>query len=377
MRLLMRRAASRDGTAALLLALLLYSLSPAETGRPGSPSAGTGYVQAVALARHGREAESAALLRPLVSTNDPVISKSVRLLLMQDERALFHYQAALSALGPLLADPEPQLANRVRLLRALADVPSEMVRRHTPIYLSSPVIAGTIGARQIRFLVDTGASFSVLSRSTAKEAGLHVRPVQYEIKTALGQRIAADVTTGDLAVAGAIIRNVVFLILPDGAIPPGLPYSGVIGLPALRVLGPFNISGLASGRMQNRAPLILVDGSLGLEINLRDTRMQCALDTGSNRSWFASPAGANIPGLSNGREVRTIESAAGSDRKIRARETSLEFSIAGRHALLHRALIMAPPQLDGSSPVCVLGADAVAALAPLTLDFDRMQIVLR
>lgn len=363
--------------AGVLPALFAAILSSTIAARAGNPSSQTLYDRAVVLANQGREAASAELLQPLASAPDGRLSRRARWLLMLDERALFQYRAALAAVKPLLGNPDPQLANRVRLLKALTDIPPESAEHRAPVLLRSSLVTAAIGRKKLHLLIDTGASFSVLSYTVAQEAGLHIRAVHYEIKSALGRRLHADAATGDLAMAGTRVHNVVFLVLPDGTLPPGLPYSGVVGLPVLRALGPLIISPNAGGMTRHRAPLVFVGGNVGVEVAVHGTGMLCALDTGSNRSWFKESSSVDIVDLHHAPGFPAIQRAAGSERKISTHEVPLEYSIGGLSMVLPRTLIISSPEQGRNSLPCTLGADAIAVMAPVSLDFGRMQIALR
>jgi predicted aspartyl protease len=234
-----------------------------------------------------------------------------------------------------------------------------------------------VGKKKLHFLVDTGSSFSVLSRSAALKAGLRIRPVHYEIESALGRKLHADVAVGDVAVAGTLVHNVVFLVLPDQTMGHALPYPGVIGIPVLRVLGPLTFSRHADTPAGREAALVFRGGSPSVEIVMLGTHLACALDTGSDRSWFPPPSGVAAWKLHHARRLSAVRSVVGTDRRISAFEVPLKFSVAGRSAVLRRALIIKPAEPSRSETFCTLGADAIAALAPVSLDISRMKIVLQ
>ncbi len=358
-----------------LLALLATVLSPfAAAG--STPSDSALYERAFALAQLGREAASAELLQRLVSAPDASLARRARMLLMSDERALFDYRAALRAVEPLLKSPDAELANRVRLLRFLIDVPPETAERPAAIWLRSPLVGAKVGRKELHLLIDTGASLSVLSRSAAIQAGLRIRPVNYEIESALGRKLHADVAVGDITIAGMRIHNVVFLVLPDGTLQHDLPCPGVMGLPVLRVTGPLIFPGIPKSHTQEDAPLTLVQGNAAAEITLHGRRLTCLLDTGSNRSWITASSGPDHRDLQGLRRSLVIRNAAGAARQLPAYEGSLEFSLAGRPAVLSRVLVMARGEHGENGMSCTLGADAIVALAPVSLDFSQMRIML-
>ncbi|HEX4079407.1 MAG TPA: hypothetical protein VHX61_11115 [Rhizomicrobium sp.] len=67
----------------------------------------------------------------------------------------------------------------------------------------------------------------------------------------------------------------------------------------------------------------------------------------------------------------------GSARTLTAYEAPLAFSVSGRAVLLRRALEIVRKSRTGNDPSCTLGADAIAALAPVRIDYGRMSMVLQ
>lgn len=369
------QGASKRFAAALLmlLAILSSAFRAAGSGATSDPAA---YERAVQLAQRGQEAASAELLRPLASTPNVNLARRARMLLMSDERAMFDYRAALEAIEPLTKTPDSEIANRERLLKSLIGVPRETVEHRVAISLWSPLVTARIGAKKVQVLIDTGASLSVLSRSAAIASGLRIRPVNYEIKSADGQMLHADVAVGDITIADTRIRNVVFLVLPDARLRRTVPCFGVIGLPVLRLLGPLIFQGASRSPPRGDSPVTLVQGNVAIDATVQGRRLQCLLDTGSNRSWVSSSSGVNIRDLADIRRHLVSRTAAGNEHLIPAYEAQLEFSLGGRSAVLNRVLVMPPARRAANGPSCTFGADAIAALAPVALDLYRMRMVL-
>src|SRR5438105_1601576 len=171
---------------------------PADTGKAHS-SAGDMFNIAAGLAVAGQEETSAEVLRSIRAVPDSDLDRQIRILLMLDERSLFHYRSALNAIAPLLKKGGDQnLQNKARLLDALIDVPPETVEQAAEAKLRDFRFTATVGRAGISSLIDTGASFSALSRSAARRAGLRVRSADYRIETAFGQTTHADIAVGDI-----------------------------------------------------------------------------------------------------------------------------------------------------------------------------------
>lgn len=359
----------------------VFELSDALDRKPASHDPRQSFLRAAVLADFGYEDQSAAILRGLTHLADSDLERRARMLLVLDERSLFHYREALQDIAPLLSRAHgADLENRVRLLRAIEDVPPEATtgQRRLPA-LRKPMFAAAIGDGTFRLLVDTGATYSVLSPNAARRAGLNIRSARYEIESARGGKVRADVALGDLALAGLRIHNVVYLVLPDSAFRNALSFAGVIGLTELRQLGSVNFGRDSDGPVRGVAPVAFVAGELLVQIELRDADAICTLDTGATRSSFSASVWRRAGPISWSifqRHPVTVNEAGGT-RTLALHEAPVAILLGGRSVLLRRAMIFTHAAGSENNPACTLGADALAALEPITLDLRRMRLVLR
>jgi len=145
----------------------------------------------------------------------------------------------------------------------------------------------------------------------------------------------------------------------------------------LRHLGPLIITGGAKLPPAGAAPLAFVEGNLAVQSEIRGRPTLCRLDTGASRSSFTPLAtGAWRPaGAAPARRV--TQETMGGARTTTMYEMPLAFSVGGRLALLPRALVIQPSGGAANISSCTLGADAIAAMAPASIDFRRMNLVLQ
>jgi len=135
-----------------------------------------------------------------------------------------------SVLWSALADVSPQ---EVRILKE-SDIPME--KRSFPV---------RIGNKDIFVWHDTGSTLSVLYESAAKDLGCPLRSSGMKIQSAGGQWIESRVTVvPELRLGNAVVRNALFLVLPDSFFPvrsvrPGVERRGLIGAPILIALKEF------------------------------------------------------------------------------------------------------------------------------------------
>ncbi len=97
-----------------------------------------------------------------------------------------------------------------------------------------PMIAAKINGTDARFLLDSGAFFSLLAPASAAEFGLKLRPAPFGLMLqGVGGSVAASVTTvREFTLAGVPIRNVEFVV---GGSHPGGDAVGLLGQNILRI----------------------------------------------------------------------------------------------------------------------------------------------
>jgi hypothetical protein len=277
-------------------------------------------------------------------------------------------------------------------LAAIEDVPPEVLYpgNENPLALTSD---GMLGVRvddlPSHLLFDTGANFSLLSQSAARDAGLAVRSTDYRINGATGTGIRADVASGTIRFGdGTAVSNVVFLVLPDAALrsPDGRALSGAIGFPVISILGA--IRHLRNGHIVlarmtadrgSRTGVALAGSDPLLQIEYRGQRLACRLDTGAAQTVFYSPFSRAFPGILAGAQ-RSRERIAGmggasavDDYKLRA----LRIVLAGRAVPLRNVRLLAQSiDTDDGGIFCNIGRDTLDRLGQYTINFTEMSFSL-
>jgi predicted aspartyl protease len=354
------------------------------------------YLRAATLAAFGNYAASGEFLRSLLrKPHDPGLEVDARILLMLDERTLFHYGDALSAVLPILQRPPANVSlggvkNRVALLEAIADAPPQTVTRRD-IRVSLPLdphrnFKASLNGHPIAMTLDSGASFSVIPQAAARQAGLRIRHANYQLVTGSGAQASADIAVSDLDLGGIDVRNAVFLVVPDSALPPAGDgnAAGLLGYPVFSKLGAVTVArnGViafdATPQDSSAADRMEVwDGQTMMRITLAGSRLVCRLDTGANRTIFSEQdlsGGAQADGLSGVRTGR-VQSISGVARtKFRA-ASSLQFQLANRQVKLAQAPVLTGGS-DASAPDCNIGRDALEPFAAYTFDFQHMKFAL-
>lgn len=168
---------------------------------------------------------------------------------------LFQYRAALENSDYLVnhfaritdSADLAEIENASLIWKALADVPeqSASIRRSDSISLKKDkaglwTIPVSTKYDKEDFIFDTGANFSVVCESTAKNNKWKTIPAGFEVGTATGKKVRANLAVADSLIVGhSVFRNVVFLLIPDEDLivkpSPFFKYviKGIIGLPVI------------------------------------------------------------------------------------------------------------------------------------------------
>jgi aspartyl protease family protein len=106
-------------------------------------------------------------------------------------------------------------------------------------------IRASIDGVRRRFLIDTGATLTAISRDTADDAGIAPAPLRQPVvlKTANGSTETQLATIGELRVGNAVARNMDAVIVP--------------GTEDINILGMNFLSRLASWRVQGRTMILV------------------------------------------------------------------------------------------------------------------------
>jgi hypothetical protein len=351
------------------------------------------FLRAASLAAFGENSRSERILREILDRKplNHGLEVRARELLMLDLRSRFQYAQALDVVRPLLTDPSAELGglrNRAALLEAVTDIGVQVLRPGRGNSMS----ADPQGRVHVLFdggaadmALDTGANFSVMSRSAAHRLGLRIRTADYAITSPLGGLVRAGVAAAKFSFAdGTRASNVLFLVLPDRALvlADGHAIDGLIGRPVIAALGPVTFS---RDRVRFGAPeakgavAALAFGANDplLRVTYRQQDLLCRLDTGAERSLFFGPFRRQIGG---GRVERVRIGSATGTHDIEASDSRpLEISIAGRTITLARpaVLVSEVPGEASSKIACTIGRDMFSHIAGYTVDLRRLMLTLR
>ena len=372
--------------------------------RDDAPAAGRDWAGAIARLALGADAGDIDQVKSWIEQADGLNPDRQRQILdALAERAFLEtrYRDAAGALGHVLAltDDDTRRAEITRD-RALYEVASS-----TPPISVSGAAGGSLTitrdmANQMRIdvgledavsvpmLVDTGAEISVIMDRHARAGGLRFLEGEVQVGT-----VTEDVT-GRLAVAdrvelaGVIVNNLVFLVLPDDALTfadGAYMADGILGLQAYAAIGRMGWSqggtrlsfGTAVAPLEAGDPrLYWHSDGLGLEVRHGERTAGAFFDSGASRTIFRPGL---LPLLDASERARLIasertRSGIGGEEIIAINQLDALSLHIGGVDLVYQELTIDPPEEDlPTGDIAAIGNDLVSRADQVTLDFRAMR----
>jgi predicted aspartyl protease len=253
-----------------------------------------------------------------------------------------------------------------------------------------PRIDVIVNGQAQEVVFDTGASLSVLSAETARRLGVTVIDGAARVGNGVQGTVAVRLGVADrLEIAGAVLRNVPFLIIDDSQLtfplPGGYDIKAIIGLPVMRALGRVRMEP-AAGRFTVLPPeeaqpaqsnLVAGGGQLFVAVAVDGREVPFHLDSGANRSslsdLYAAANPARVAALATS-QARTA-SAGGTASGQVATWRDAPLAVAGRSLRLPALPIALPaPGRPPQRRYGQLGSEALRAFESYTLDLNAMRL---
>jgi predicted aspartyl protease len=255
-----------------------------------------------------------------------------------------------------------------------------------------PRIDVAVNGQAQEAVFDSGASLSVLSTETARRLGVTVIDGGASVGNGVQRVVAVRLGVADrLEIAGAILRNVPFLIIDDAQLtfpePGGYDIKAIIGLPVMRALGRLRMEP-AAGHFSVLPPdearpaqpnLVAGAGQVFVTVAVDGRDLPLHLDTGANHSSLSALYAAVYP--QRIAALATSEAHMGSAGGVASARVATwrnaPLALGGRTLLLP-ALPIALPAPGGPAPRSygTLGSEALRAFESYTLDFKAMRLEL-
>ena len=280
------------------------------------------------------------------------------------------------------------------LWSAVADVPPQTIelQGESVIAMENRTFPVRIKDRDFFFSYDTGASLSVLYQSAAEELGLPLLGEGIKIESGTGRWIGARLAVApELRLGRAVVRNAVFLVLPDDFFPvrqvrPGVVRRGLIGAPVLVALKEFTETRdgrliiPASPRPRPVQNMFFYGTKPITEPVYQGARLRFFVDTGSSETFLYPPFFRRyrdeIQSRSTLRESKM--GGVGGERTVPMHILDeFAFQAGGRRLSLKKIVVHTQAThsitetFDGT-----LGRDVLIPCSRMTFNFESMSFIL-
>ena len=369
------------------------------------------YFTGVLANRSGRVEESIRLLEgvlPEMRKTNPARAAVALEALANDYLKIFRYADAARAYDDLLANFSGQLGKEklqgtqddAGVAHVLSGAPVQTIRMYGPTRLrternpiGSLVTELTVNGVKEHWLLDTGANFSVVSKSFAAKLGLKPLPGTAQTMSGLTgiENPMKIAILQELRMGGATIQNVVLLIFDDANLKINLgkesyQINGIVGYPVFQAFGTITFEkdgwfegGEAAKRNDEGVRMYMKLLVPVIECGVEKNELPFSLDTGASgtnlslryfdlfkdeiKNW---KRGENVTGGSGGQVKRTIYLQPELRLQVGPKTAELE-----NVSIFHEAVGTDLDELYGN-----LGQDLVAGFRSFTLDFTKMQFSL-
>ncbi|MVO78124.1 hypothetical protein GON01_09280 [Sphingomonas sp. MAH-20] len=306
-----------------------------------------------------------------------------------------HAANILAAPGSRTADETEAIERLKRIAELLTKVPPQAlldrgsgapvpIDRDKVGLIRMPIRLGTSVQEAV---IDTGANLSVVSASTARRLGVRMMEGDADVGNSLGGGVAVRIGIADrLEVAGAVLSNVVFLVMEDEAltfpVPGGYRIEAIIGLPVLRAIGRFSFERADSFRVEPPQPVAVTAAKLRMSgsnpyavVAIAGKEHPLFLDTGANSSLLSVRFAREHPELKGAQRLESGRAGAGGVERVRRqRIQQVPIRIGKVEAKLSSLDIENEPTPGEEDRYGVLGADLLRVFEKVTLDFQAMTL---
>jgi predicted aspartyl protease len=369
--------------------------------RAMQPGAEHDYFAGVMANRTGHVEDSIRLLTnalPSIRESQPERAAVALEALADDYTKTFHYSDAARAYDDLLAHFSSYIAPKddSSVVHVLQGAPAQTITWSGPVHLETgrnPIgildAELTVNGVRERWVLDTGASMSVVSRSFAQRLGLKPQPGSAQMGSGITgiQNPIQVALLPSLQMGGATLRNVVVMIFDDAnlKIGPGnhaYQINGIVGFPVLRALGAITFRHDGEFEADDTAQRSVTGARMYLkllkpivECGVEGKELPFSFDTGASSTdlsvrYYDQFRGESVSWKKG--EDTSVE-AGGAVRRKRYWQPKVNLTVGDKTVTLKRVSIF-PVRMGASIDEFYgnLGQDFVAGFESFTLDFANM-----
>ena len=358
------------------------------------------FYTAAVLTAFNQPAAADKLIDPLLARNiDTALMPFLLEMHLQNQLRLYDYADALDTERTLIDLYERNgdsrigsAQNHLKLLSALSGIDAEQVTRNGDSHIilaaegnGSYCAPLTVGIDPCYSLASE-IPYSLITRSEAQRLNLKVIPAGFQLANGGGGFVSADVTVAASLLLGSLqFNHVVFLVVPDNAIPVGgdsLP--GLLGYPIYADMGAVTHNNKHVLDIPRRVPSkpvdnVAMDGdALLTRVQVRGHQALCRLNFRSPHTvFYKSYYDSYMDDLGGMRPKAAPDKSVAPTPLLTLPIKGLTLTVAGRDVTLHRsAKIYLGRNLPQDYIMCDLGQDILKGFKSYTLNLSAMSLSL-
>jgi predicted aspartyl protease len=362
------------------------------------------YFEGVLANRRNQLEKSIELLQkvlPALKTTEPKRAAVAARSLADDYTKTFQYEKADRVYNELRTDyskllpaaERQSLKDDGKTVHLLTNAPPQTVSVESAF--SIPIHLGDLGTIESdlavngvakSWILDTGANYSVLTESAAKQMGLKLSEQAAQTQGASGAENPLHVAVvPEMKIGSAVIRNMVVLVLPDKALLVPIPkgkhqIEAILGYPVLSALGQLTFTPDAlkvdTGGDSSGAVMYMQELNPLVECRVNGHDMLLFFDTGASTTALTARYYNQYPAeLANAVKGRRGVAGAGGIKYMSIYTLpKVQFQIAGQTAVLDKVAVSPEPMgTDFDLLYGTLGRDLTAMFKSFTFDFRSMR----
>jgi len=240
----------------------------------------------------------------------------------------------------------------------------------------------------IDFVFDSGANFSTITESQAKNFNITLTAGKIKVGTITETKVDAAVGYSSSFFIGDMeIKNTVFLVVPDEILSfAGGAYkiSGIIGFPIMEAMGEVSFSkhgefivplNVSEGNLKN----LVVDGfNPVIEVDYKNNPMAFTFDTGAKTTLLYAPFFEEYKKeVTSKYKLEDVKfEGAGGETKVPGYHLSeIEFSVANDKTIIPKVSLLSEPiKNNGEMFYGNLGQDFISKFDYMILNFKNMYL---
>jgi hypothetical protein len=307
------------------------------------------------------------------------------------------FRSALAHIEPIVAG-SPHEHGRHLLLKTLAQFPEQSLRRRRSCVLPYTMVEGSmfvpvqVNGIDANFMVDSGATISMITRSIARQMGLPIHAVPPEaarVYGATGVETRFHITVvAQLDIGECQLSDVTFIVLDDERFQFPSACAGALGLPVLIALqtlawnrkAEFHLAFPPQTRNIERANICFDGPEPLINAAFCGQKLSMVLDTGSSATMFGPEFLARVPARSSNPEHKSslfLQGISGNAEIASVCLPRVALNVGGFTTSVQPAHVLLSPTTPNSHwSSGRLGLDCLDQAAKVTLDFHCMKLTL-